>query len=121
MTRRARLAVTLVTLAMHLLAPIGAGAAVRPAVASGDYCSVAARSAADSGVPEPRPAHSPHSHCPSCAAVSLAVAIPAPGASLAVRLLVLVRLAAGTGRADIVSRFALLPPLRGPPPIFAQA
>ncbi len=56
MTRRFRLAVTLATLAMHLLAPVGAYAAVRPAAAFGDYCSAAARTAVPSDDQRPRAA-----------------------------------------------------------------
>lgn len=133
MTRRYRLAVTIATLAMHLLAPIGAHAAIPDATAPGDYCSSAARTAvasddhgrvlaaprlaaANSGIPAPRPAHSPHSHCPSCPVVSLALVIPAPRMPLAVNLPALVGVVTGPVRADTATPSALLPPLRGPPP-----
>src|SRR6476660_2977382 len=82
MTSR-RLAITLVTLALHLLAPVGAYAASRPAPESSDYCSATradARSAdvvpATPGVPAPRPGHAPHSHCPSCLSAVAVAAIP---------------------------------------------
>jgi hypothetical protein len=132
MTRRYRLAVTILTLAMHLLAPIGARAAIPPTTASGDYCSGTVRTtvasddhvlvppspaAANSGVPAPHPTHSPHSHCPSCPVVSLAIAIPGARTSLAVNLPAPVFVAAGPIRADTANPSALLPPLRGPPPI----
>jgi hypothetical protein len=131
MRRRCRLAVTLVTLAMHLLAPVGAYAAARPAADSSDYCT-AARSdiqsgngllapqrgaSTDSGVPAPRPNHSPHSHCPSCPGAFVAAAIPPWATSFAVRPRSLDRVPTVSARTDIAAQRALLPPLRGPPPV----
>jgi Protein of unknown function (DUF2946) len=128
MKRRCRLAVTLVTLAMHLLAPVGAYAAARPAADSSDYCT-AARSdvrsgvlapqrgaRADPGTPAPRPTHSPHSHCPSCPGAFVAAAIPPSAAPIVVRPRSLGRVTTVPARTDIAAQPALLPPLRGPPP-----
>jgi hypothetical protein len=123
MKRRCRLAVTLVTLAMHLLAPVAAYAAARPAGVSSDYCSTAARSAvrshdgagANSGVPAPRSGHSPHSHCPSCLGASAAPAILPSATPFVVRPRSLERVASGPIRTSTAAQPALLPPLRGPP------
>jgi hypothetical protein len=130
MKRRCRLAVTFVTLAMHLLAPVGAYAAARPAADSSDYCT-AARSdvrsgdgvvapqrgaRADQGTPAPRPSHSPHSHCPSCPGAFVAVAIPPAATPIVVRSPSLGRVRTVPARTDIAAQPALLPPLRGPPP-----
>jgi hypothetical protein len=132
MKRRCRLAVTLVTLAMQLLAPVGAYAAARPAADLSDYCSAAARpdvqsgdgvlaplrgAQADSGVPAPRPSHSPHSHCPSCLGACVAAAIPPSTTPFVVRSRLLDRVTTGPARADITAQPALLPPLRGPPSV----
>jgi len=131
MKRRCRLAVTLVTLAMHLLAPVGAYAAARPAADSSDYCT-AARSdvqsgdgvlapqrgaRADPGTPAPRPSHSPHSHCPSCLGAFVAAAIPPSATPFVVRPRSLDRVPTVPARTDIAAQPALLPPLRGPPPV----
>jgi hypothetical protein len=131
MKRRCRLAVTFVTLALHLLAPVGAYAAARPAADSSDYCT-AARSdvqagngvpatqreaGPDSGVPAPRPSHSLHSHCPSCPGAFVAAAIPSSATPIVVRPRSLDRVTTGPARADIAAQPALLPPLRGPPPV----
>jgi hypothetical protein len=130
MKRRCCLAVTLVTLAMHLLAPVGAYAAARPAADSSDYCS-AARSDVqsvdgihapqrgampDSGAPAPRSSHSPHSHCPSCVGAFVAAAIPPSATPFVVRPRSLHRVPSAPARTDIAAQPALLPPLRGPPP-----
>jgi hypothetical protein len=119
----------LVTLAMHLFAPLGAYAAARPVTDSSDYCT-AARSAvqsgngvvapqragsADSGVPSPRSNHSPHSHCPSCPGAFVAAAIPLSATPFVVRPRSLDRVPTVPARTDIAARPALLPPLRGPP------
>jgi hypothetical protein len=131
MRRRCRLEVTLFTLALHLLAPVGAYASARPAADSGDYCT-AARSdvqsgngvlapqrgvLADSGAPAPRSSHSPHSHCPSCLGAFVAAAIPPSAAPIIVRPRLLDRVSSGPACADIAAHPALLPPLRGPPPV----
>jgi hypothetical protein len=130
MRRRCRLAVTLVTLAMHLFAPLGAYAAARPAADSSDYCT-AARSevqsgngvlapqrgaSTDSGVPAPRPSHSPHSHCPSCPG-ALVPAIPPWATPFVVLPRSLDRVPTVPARTAIAAQPALLPPLRGPPPV----
>ncbi len=133
MRRRCRLAVTLVTLAMHLLAPVGAYAAARPPADSSDYCT-AARSdvqsgngvlapqrgaSTDSGVPAPRPGHSPHSHCPSCLGAFAVVAIPPSAAPLVVTPRSLDSAPTGAARTVIAAQPALLPPLRGPPSLLS--
>jgi Protein of unknown function (DUF2946) len=130
MKRRCRLAITLVILTVHLLAPVGAYAAARPAADWSDYCSAAARpdvqsgdgvlapqrgARADSSAPAPRPGHSPHSHCPSCLGAFVAVAIPPSARPFVVRPRSLDRVTTGPARADIAAQPALLPPLRGPP------
>jgi len=132
MRRRCRLAVTLVTLAMHLFAPVGAYAAAGPPAESSDYCT-AARSdvqsgngllapqrgaTSDSGVPASRPGHSPHSHCPSCLGAFAAVAIPPSAAPLAVTARSLDSAPARAARV-IAAQPALLPPLRGPPSLLS--
>jgi hypothetical protein len=131
MRRRCRLAVTLVTLAMHLLAPVGAYAATRTAADSSDYCSTARSDVqsgdavlapqrgarADSGAPAPRSSHSPHSHCPSCLGAFVAAAIPPSATPIVVRPRSLDRVTTGPARADIAAQRALLPPLRGPPSV----
>ncbi|MEO8565842.1 MAG: DUF2946 family protein [Betaproteobacteria bacterium] len=122
MKRRCRLAVTFVTLAMHLLAPAGAYAA-RPAAESSDYCSAATRAdarsgdvvPATSGVPAPPPGHAPHSHCPSCLGVFAVVAIPPAATPFVVTPRSLDRAPTGAPRAVIAAQPALLPPQRGPP------
>jgi hypothetical protein len=127
MTRRCRLAVTLVTLALHLLAPVGAYAASRPASVSSDYCAAAARAdvgsgevvPATSGVPVPRPGHSPHSHCPSCLGAFAVVASPPSATPFVVTPRSLDRAATDTARTDIAAQPALLPPLRGPPSVLS--
>lgn len=128
MTRR-RLAITLVTLAMHLLAPVGAYAAV-PAIASDDFCSAATKSAAapdgrglesqrlgfaPSHVPAPSPRHSAHSHCPSCSGGSVAAEILPSAASFVVRPVAFAWVRSESESEDIAPPPALLPPLRGPP------
>ena len=134
MKRRCRLAVTLVTLAMHLLAPVGVYASARPAADSSDYCS-AARSEipsddgvlarqrgaqADPGTPAPRPAHSPHSHCPSCLGVFAVLAIPPSATPFVVAApRSLDRVPLGAARSVIAAQPALLPPLRGPPSVLS--
>jgi hypothetical protein len=129
MTRRCRLAVTLVTLALHLLAPVGAYAAARPAADSSDYCTAARydvqsgngalapqrAASADSGVPAPRPGHSPHSHCPSCLGTFVVVAIPPSAAPLVATPRSLDSVPTDAARTVIAAQPALLPPLRGPP------
>ncbi|HEV7412023.1 MAG TPA: DUF2946 family protein [Casimicrobiaceae bacterium] len=131
MRRRCRLAVTLVSLAMHLLAPIGAYAAARPAADSSDYCTAASSDVQsidggraprrgarpDSGAPAPRSSHSPHSHCPSCVGAFVAAAIPPSATPFVVRPRSLDRVPGAPARADIAAQRALLPPLRGPPPV----
>jgi DUF2946 family protein len=127
MTRRFRLAVTLVTLALHLLAPVGAYAASRPADAPSDYCSAATRAdahsgdgvPATSGVPLPRPGHSPHSHCPSCLGAFAVTAMPPSATPFVVGPRSLDRAPTGAARAHIAAQPALLPPLRGPPPLLS--
>jgi hypothetical protein len=129
MTRRCRLAVTLLTLAMHLLAPVGAYA-VAPAIASGDFCSAATKSAAPpddrvleperpgiagSHAPAPLPRHPAHSHCPSCSGGSVAAAILPPAALFVVRPVAFARVTSESAGEDIAPPPALLPPLRGPP------
>jgi hypothetical protein len=133
MTRRRRLAVT-VTLALHLLAPVGAYAAARPATDSSDYCSSALRAGVgssdgavapqraartDSGVPAPRSGHSPHSHCPSCLGTFVAAAIPPSATPFFVAPRSLDRVHTGAPRTDIAAQPALLPPLRGPPSVLS--
>jgi hypothetical protein len=123
MRRRCRLAVTLVTLAMHLLAPVGAYAAARPAADSSDYCT-AARSdvqsgngvlapqraaSTDSGVPSPRPSHSPHSHCPSCPGAFVAAAILPSATPFIVRPRSLDRVPTVSARTVIAAQPALPP------------
>src|SRR6476646_1101928 len=108
MTRRCRLAVTLFTLALHLLAPVGAYAASLPAAGSSDYCSATradTRSGdvvlATSGIPASRPGHSPHSHCASCLG-AFAVAVIEPSATpFVVTPRALDRAMTGAARADI--------------------
>ena len=133
MTRRCRFAVTLVTLAMHLFAPVGAYAAAGPPAESSDYCT-AARSdvqsgngvlvpqrgaSSDSGVPAPRPGHSPHSHCPSCLGASAVVAIPPSAAPFVVTARSLDSAPARAARTVVAAQPALLPPLRGPPSLLS--
>jgi hypothetical protein len=134
MNRRCRFGITLAALALHLLAPLSAYAAMRPTAGPGDYCSSALRStlppddalpvasqrpSADPDLPAPgRDRHEHvHAHCASCLGATLAVAILAPVVALAIG-------PSGdypipTGRNDLVaaSTVALLPPLRGPPSI----
>jgi hypothetical protein len=131
MRRRCRLAVTLVTLALHLFAPVGAYASVRPAAGSSDYCTATRSDAqsgnavlalqrgtsSDSGVPAPRPSHSPHSHCPSCPGAVAVAAIPPSGTSFVVAPRSLDRVPTVAAHAVIAAQPALLPPLRGPPPV----
>ena len=127
MTRRCRLAVTLVTLALHLFAPVGAYAASRPAAGSSDYCSATARAEsrsgdvapATSGVPAPRPGHSPHSHCPSCLGALAVVAIPPSATLFVVAPRSVGRVPTGAARSVIAAQPALLPPLRGPPSVLS--
>jgi hypothetical protein len=134
MKRHCRLAVTLVTLAMHLLAPVGAYAAARSIADPNDYCSAAARpdagsgdgvlapqrgARADSGTPAPRPSHSPHSHCPSCLGAFVAAAISSSATPFVVRPRSLDLVPSGPVRADIAAQPALLPPLRGPPSVLS--
>ncbi|MEP6998085.1 MAG: DUF2946 family protein [Betaproteobacteria bacterium] len=129
--KRCRLAITLATLASHLLAPVVAYAAAPPTAASNNYCSAAARAAdrsgdgllvpqraaiADSGVPAPRPRHSPHSHCPSCLGASVVAAIPPSATPFAVPQLFGLLLVVPV-RAVPAVQLVLLPPLRGPPSI----
>jgi len=131
MRRRCRLAVTLVTLALHLLAPVGAYASARPAADSSDYCT-AARSdvqsgngvlapqrgaSTNSGVPAPRPSHSPHSHCLTCPGAFVAAAVAPSATPIVVRPRSLDRVSIVSARTDIAAQPALLPPLRGPPPV----
>ena len=133
MRRRCRLAVTLVTLALHLFAPVGAYAAAGAPADTSDYCT-AARSdvqsgngvlapqrgaASDSGVPAPRPVHSPHSHCPSCLGAFAALAIPPSAAPFAVAARSLDSAPARAAHTVIAAQPALLPPLRGPPSLLS--
>ncbi len=130
MKRRCRLAVALVTLTIHLIAPVGVYAAPRPDVVSNDFCSAATRSAvesgdsvfgpqsaarADYGVPVQHRGHSPHSHCASCLGASLTVAIPPSATPFVVRPLALAGVHGDAACIDIAPHPALLPPLRGPP------
>ncbi|HEY7944777.1 MAG TPA: DUF2946 family protein [Casimicrobiaceae bacterium] len=134
MTRRFRLGIALAALAMHLLAPIGAYATVRPAVAFGDYCSTAARASlpsgvgapvqrhaatSDSDVPAPQQHRHLHTHCASCLGASLAAAVPPSTSPFAVRPVALVAVPPDPVRARAASSPVLLPPLRGPPPVGA--
>ena len=125
MTRRCRLVITLVILALHLLAPVGAYAASRPAGESSDYCSAVARADArpvdvvPSGLPAPRPAHSPHSHCPSCLGAFAVVAILPSATPFVVAPRSLHRAPTGAVRTVIAAQPALLPPLRGPPSVLS--
>ena len=125
MTSR-RLAITLVTLALHLLAPVGAYAASPPAPESSDYCSAtradahsAAGVPASPGVPAPRPGHSPHSHCPSCLGAFAVAAIPLSATPFVLIPRSLDRAPTGAVGADIAAQPALLPPLRGPPSLLS--
>ncbi|HEY2862304.1 MAG TPA: DUF2946 family protein [Casimicrobiaceae bacterium] len=128
MTSR-RLAITLLTLAMHLLVPLGAYAAV-PTVASGDFCSAATKSAAPpddrvlepqrvgfagSSAPAPSPRHPAHSHCPSCSGGSVAAAMLPAATPFVVRPVAFARAAAASAGDDIAPGSVQLPPLRGPP------
>jgi len=132
MKRRCHRAITLATLALQLLAPVGAYAAVVPAAGSGDYCSAVVRAAfasgarvvlplraaaADSGVPAPRHSHHSLAHCPSCIGASPALAIRPSTTTCVVRLLVLAAVPVGSVRVDSASSPFLLPPLRGPPSV----
>lgn len=129
--KRRRLVATLVTLTMHLIAPVGVYAASRPDGLMNDYCS-AARSAVgsddgvfgpqraargDSGIPVQRHGRSPHSHCASCLGASVAVAIPPSAAPFVVRPPALAGVHGDAARIDIALHPALLPPLRGPPSV----
>jgi hypothetical protein len=114
---------------MHLLAPVGAYAASRPVAQSSDYCSATARAdarpsdvvPASSGIPAPRPAHSPapHSHCASCLGALAVVAIPPSVAPFVVTPRSLERAPTSAASAVIAAQPALLPPLRGPPSLLS--
>ena len=121
-----RLAITLVTLALHLLAPVGAYAASPPAPKSSDYCSAtradahsAAGVPASPGVPAPRSGHSPHSHCPSCLGAFAVTAIPPSATPFVLFQRSRVRAQREAVGADIAAEGALLPPLRGPPSLLS--
>jgi hypothetical protein len=127
MNRRHRLVVTLVTLAVHLLAPIGAYAAPQPAPGSNDFCSaiqpgggafVRERATRlNSGGPARHSGHSQHSHCPSCLGASVVLASAPPAAPFVVAPSGLAGVLGDPGRTDVVQRPPLFPPLRGPPAI----
>jgi cytochrome c biogenesis protein CcdA len=126
MKRRSRLAVTLLTLAVHLLAPIGAYAAPRPGLASSDFCSALTpadgvlgrlRAAQVPGTPAQHPRHPQHSHCPSCLGMSVALATAPPAEPFFVAPLALSGASGDPARTIVAAHPTLLPPLRGPPAI----
>jgi hypothetical protein len=100
-------------------------AAARPAAESRDACAAAAPAAprpvdvVPSGLPAPRPVHSPHSHCPSCLGAFAVVAILPSATPFVVAPRSLHRAPTGAARTVIAAQPALLPPLRGPPSVLS--
>ncbi|MGH8800204.1 MAG: hypothetical protein ACREX7_08160 [Casimicrobiaceae bacterium] len=132
MKRRCRLAITIAALAMHLIAPVGAYAAVRPTAAFGDYCSAAVRvglpsdagaraqqraASSGSGISAPLPHRHVHLHCASCFGAALAAAVLPSAPLVAVRPLALAAVTPDDACARFAFPSALLPPPRGPPSI----
>ena len=125
--RRCRFALAFVALAIHLLVPVAAYAAL-PASAGGDFCRsgdrapgrVARNASPTPSIPIPGQTRHFHAHCASCFGASLAATLaPGPAIALLVRPSLIALNRSGAERPANASSLALLPPLRGPPQIRA--
>lgn len=120
MRSRFRVGVVLVTLAVHLLAPLGAYATAMPPPGFDDFCSANRNATAlpGSNPALPRPYSPKHtsSHCAYCSGSASAAVLPS-----ALSLPVLIAHAEASlphaTRPLVTAAAVLLPPSRGPPTI----
>ena len=120
MKNRFRLGVVLVTLALHLLAPLAAYASPTPGPGFDDFCSASRNATALPGsVPAlPIPYSPKHglSHCSLCSGSASAALLPG-GLSLAAPLAHAEASLPRAARALVTVTAVLLPPSRGPPTV----
>src|ERR1700694_2267590 len=116
MRSRLRVGVVLVTLAVHLLAPLGAYASATPGPGFNDFCSanrnVTALPGANPALPRPNSPKHASSHCALCAGSAAAAVLPS---ALSLRV-PLAHAEASLPRATcalVTAAPVLLPPSRG--------
>jgi len=121
MKSRFRIGVVLVTLAAHLLAPLGAYASATPGPGFDDFCSVNRNATALPGsapaLPRPNSPKHGSSHCASCSGSAAPALLPSLS-SLPVRLAHGRALPSRTTRTVTAVITVLLPPSCGPPGSF---
>jgi hypothetical protein len=120
MKSRFRVGVVLVTLAVHLLAPLAAYGSATPAPGFDDFCSANRNATAPPGsnpaLPRPDSPKHTSSHCAYCsgsasaAVLPSALSLPVPVARAGVSL-------PPATRALVTATAVLLPPSRGPPTV----
>lgn len=117
MNRRFRLGIALAALALHLIAPVAAYAAVPAGSRFADFCSVSGNAAPVGGWPADLPLPQPDRHLPSHCELCLGAAAAALGPPALPFLLFVATLGCTSPIPPPVATAAptLFPPPRGPP------